>query len=79
MSVDQIRKSLSNVEETAVEKARKALERANRSEEIRKEKATKAIKNRIRKLDHGLWKLVHEYKDHFYDMLNVGKDICRIG
>ena len=51
MLVDQIRKSLSNVEENIVEKA---LERANRSEKIRKEKATKAIENRIRKLDHSL-------------------------
>ena len=42
MSVDQIRKSLCNVEETAIDKAKKALERANRSEEIRKEKATQA-------------------------------------
>ncbi|KAF6231822.1 hypothetical protein HO173_009905 [Letharia columbiana] len=34
MSVDQIRKSLTVVEETAIEKAEKALKRATRAEEI---------------------------------------------
>ena len=44
MSIDRIRKSLSVVEKTAKEKAQKALDRANRAEEIQQEKADKAVK-----------------------------------
>lgn len=78
MSVDQIRKSLTVVEETAIEKAEKALKRATRAEEIQQEKADKAIKAYIRKLDYGLWKLVHAHWDVFIRIRVIGRDLCRI-
>lgn len=78
MSVDQIRKSLTLHEETAKEKAEKALKRATRAEEIQQEKADKAVKGLIRRLDHGVWKLVHAHWDVFLATRSVGRDICRI-
>ena len=78
MSIDQIRKSLSVVEETAKEKAQKALDRANRAEEIQQEKADRAVKSHIRRLDYGLWKLVHGNWDVFLGIRGVGRDICKI-
>ena len=78
MSVDQIRKSLRTVEETAVQKATKALEWANRAEEIQQDKAHKAVKAMIRKHDYGLWKLIHDNLDRFLLVHSVGQDIHRI-
>ena len=78
MSVDQIRKSLTVVEETAKEKAKKTLKRATRTEEIQQEKADKAVKGVIRKLDHGLWKLVHAHWDVFLGIRAIGRDLVRI-
>ena len=54
MSVSQIRKSLSIVEENAREKAERALKRATWAEEIQQEKADKAVKATIWRLDHGV-------------------------
>ena len=48
MSVDQIRKSLTMVEETVKEKAEKALKRATRAEEIQVEKVNKVVKSRLK-------------------------------
>ena len=56
MPIDQIRRSLTTVEETAKEKAQRALDRANRAEEI--QQADKTVKGLTRRLDHGVWKLV---------------------
>ena len=53
MSVSQIHKSLSIVEESAKEKAERALKRATWAEEIQQEKADKAVKATIRRLDYG--------------------------
>lgn len=78
MSVAQIRKSLTVVEETAKEKAEKALARATRAEEIQQKKADKAVKAYIRKLDYGLWKLVHANWDVFLRIRVIGQDLCRI-
>lgn len=78
MSVDQVRKSLTMVEETAKEKAEKALKRATRAEEIQQEKANKAIKSRLKQLDNDVWKLVHAHKEVFINSLMVGRDIRRI-
>ena len=78
MSVDQIRKSLTMVEETAIEKAEKALKRATRMQEIQQEKANKIVKSRLRQLDYSVWKLVHAHKDVFVNNLAVGRDICRL-
>ena len=61
MSVDQICKSLSVVEETAKEKAEKALKLATRAKEIQQEKADKAVKSFLQLLDHGVWKMVHAH------------------
>lgn len=54
MTVNQIRTSLTVLEETAVEKPTKALKRAERAEEIQQEKTNKGIKGLIHKSDHGL-------------------------
>lgn len=78
MSVDQVRKSLTMVEETAKEKVEKALKRATRAEEIQQEKANKAIKSRLKQLDNDVWKLVHAHKEVFINSLMVGRDIRRI-
>ena len=79
MSVDQIRKSLTMVEETAKEKAEKALKRATRAEEIQIEKTNKVVKSRLKQLDMDVWKLVNTHKDVFINSLAVGRDIRRIG
>ena len=78
MSVSQIRKSLSIVEESAKEKAERALKRATRAEEIQQEKADKAVKATIRRLDHGVWKLVHAHWSVFLGVRSVGRDICKL-
>ena len=79
MHADQIRKSLATVEETAKEKAEKALKRATRAEEIQQEKVNKAVKSSLRKLDYGVWKLVHDNQAVFLNQLAVGRDIRRLG
>lgn len=77
-AVDQIRKPLTVVEETAKEKTEKALEGAIRAEEIQVEKANKAIKGVLRRSDYGLWKLVHDNWEVFLLYRDVGQDICKI-
>ena len=63
------------VEETAKEKAEKALKRAIRAEEIQVEKANKVVKSRLKQLDMDIWKLVNTRKDVFINSLAVGRDI----
>ena len=75
MSVGQIPKSLSIVEESAKEKTERALKQATQAEEIRQEKPNKAVKATIWRLDHGIWKLVHAHWDVFLGVCGVGRDI----
>ena len=60
MHADQIRKSLAAMKEIVKEKTEKALKRATRAEEIQQEKINKAVKSSLRKLDYGIWKLIHD-------------------
>lgn len=78
MAVDQIRKPLTVVKETAKEKTEKALKRAIRAEEIQVKKANKAIKGVLRRSNYGLWKLMHHNWKVFLLYRDVRQDICRI-
>ena len=67
------------MKETVKEKAKKALKRAIRAEEIQVEKINKVVKSRLKQLDMDVWKLVNTHKDVFINNLAVGRDIRRIG
>ena len=54
MLVDQIYKSLTIIKELVKERAKKALRRAIRAEEIQIEKINKVIKTILRRSDHEL-------------------------
>ena len=66
-SVDQIRKSLTVVEETArvFRRLPRRSERANRAEEIQREKVNKVVKATIKRMDRELWKFRHDNWDWF--------------